>query len=111
MGALYIFASVGYIIWMVLFLHNPDGIGPPAEAPANLNLVARVAYYALHPRCGDWFLVNVIAQLVVKGCELLEERRWPSFSWGYCLGSIAFLWSISTASTRLDAYRFGRPAY
>lgn len=106
MGVLSSCGVVAWIYWMNSVLRNPTGVGPPAEAPATLGLVARITYYATHRRCWDYFYLFVSGHLITKGLELLEESRRPSFTWIGGLASIAFMWLLATGATRYEASHF-----
>ena len=74
-----------------------------APAPASLGLLARVGYYIFHRGISKLFLCLAVTQVVVKGLECIEERKWPCISLGDFFLVIIVMWLSSAGLAELEA--------
>lgn len=82
------------------------GVGPAPEAPAQLNIFARVAYYTTHRRFRDFFAPCLINELVNQSLNILEEGRWPNPIWRTGLSILCRSWLFSLGLMRIESYKF-----
>ncbi|RKU41678.1 hypothetical protein DL546_005012 [Coniochaeta pulveracea] len=105
LGALHLLVT-GTIVIFMFFVLIELGVGPALEAPKQLNIIGRSAYYASHRRFRDIFIGLLLIWLLEQCSTSLREGTWRRTTWKGVLAMIVLAFLASLLMIIIEAHKY-----